>query len=559
MPRRRYQKSDVSPTFQTRQYSTTTAPATATATEDIQELGDTGGVLVIGGVGLDLIGTPTPKATRSSSRLADPSDLYRVSNPGSVSTHVGGVAKNVATTISQLDKNSNVRLVSAIGKDLAGISILQDLQNLGLDLSEIKVSNQFPTAKYLAINSEKVKGGLAIAVAGMDIIKNIPKDVVKKVIEKRKPRLVCFDGNLSPTTIKALCDEAKLQGAIVVCEPTSRVKAGIIGTVLLDFACSSDVNRKIDIISPNELELASMQENWIKATKTMFRKERMIKTRIAPSFFHHRRRKYKTIFKENTPEFCKKISTLSPPKTTFNPIIKPDSPLSRTIIQSIHLLQAIDTILIKLGENGVLAVRNIHHPDQIPGPEHVNKESPTPTPHHFQAFEKYTGVSTEEAEKIPEEEHPAVHASMYIPVAQVEPTDFVIGVQLDWWPAPKLLKPKEVVNSNGAGDSFLGGFVQGMLSAKDSEEMKAERKLKPWEFCGDEYLRVLVEKGQKVALSVLKTNESHFMADKNSSSVEENSKGREDIDLWKTTVAMFGEFEDFTVEETEEEGGRARE
>ncbi|KAK6542928.1 hypothetical protein TWF694_006866 [Orbilia ellipsospora] len=550
MPGPRRQKSKFSPIFKPRKYSTAAAG-------DNQELNDTRGVLVIGGVGLDLVGTLPPRES-STGQPETQEHFNRVSNPGSISTNVGGVAKNIATTMSQLDKNSNVRLVSAIGKDLTGISVLQDLHNLGLDISEIKISNRSHTARYMATNSADVSGGLAVAVADMDIIKKMPKDVVTKAIEKHRPRLVCFDGNLSSSTIKALCEEAKSQGAMVVCEPTSQVKAGRIGTVLADFTCSEE--RKIDMISPNEMELKTMYESWAKPALALIA--------TGPPISKGRRKKFTSLANRNKTElenFCKSVTSLAPTKTSFSSkmsrrkrggkdhahknyiyTVEPYYPISRMVRKSIELLQVVDTILLKLGENGVLAVRNVNHPNL---PIEADFEDRLARKQYFPAFEKYVGISEEEAESTPEENHPEVHASMFIPVRRFDATDMVVGVQLDWWPAPKLLRADEVVNSNGAGDSFLGGFVQAMLSAKESEEIQAERKLKPWEFYGNEYMKVLVEKGQQVALSVLRTNESHFVADESLGSLE---RGREDIDFWKTMVARFGEFEE--IMEVDEEG-----
>ena len=79
-------------------------------------------VTVIGGSNMDIQGFPN-----------NPLVMYD-SNPGKVDISMGGVGRNIAENLSRL--NVNTKLISAIGNDLYGNTILSECKNLNIDVND---------------------------------------------------------------------------------------------------------------------------------------------------------------------------------------------------------------------------------------------------------------------------------------------------------------------------------------------------------------------------------------------------------------------------------------
>ena len=88
-------------------------------------------VLVIGSAGIDIIG-----------RLLN---QYQsgTSNPGHIRTSYGGVARNVAENLARLDQP--VTLISVVGRDPAGDDLLDQLDNVGVDVSAVLRTDEYST------------------------------------------------------------------------------------------------------------------------------------------------------------------------------------------------------------------------------------------------------------------------------------------------------------------------------------------------------------------------------------------------------------------------------
>ncbi len=91
------------------------------------------------------------------------------SNPAISHQTFGGVARNVAETLARLEKS--VGLVSLVGEDAAGRSILRHLTELGVDVSQTMVSCTSATAEYVAILDKANE--LHIGMAAMDAFEAI--------------------------------------------------------------------------------------------------------------------------------------------------------------------------------------------------------------------------------------------------------------------------------------------------------------------------------------------------------------------------------------------------
>ncbi|HIC79395.1 MAG TPA: sugar kinase [Kiloniellaceae bacterium] len=88
-----------------------------------------------------------------------------VSNPVSISTSFGGVARNVAENLCRLE--TAVTLVSRVGADSDGAAILEALRRLPLGLDHLGIAPDMPTAFHLIVLQPD--GEMLVSVADMRI------------------------------------------------------------------------------------------------------------------------------------------------------------------------------------------------------------------------------------------------------------------------------------------------------------------------------------------------------------------------------------------------------
>ncbi len=99
------------------------------------------------------------------------------SNPATVMSSFGGVARNVAETLARLGRVMG--LVSAVGDDEAGRSIFAQLTALGVDTSACVIAQTVSTAEYAAIMDGD--GALHMGLAAMDAFDLLTPHVVAGV------------------------------------------------------------------------------------------------------------------------------------------------------------------------------------------------------------------------------------------------------------------------------------------------------------------------------------------------------------------------------------------
>lgn len=266
--------------------------------------------LIIGAVAEDL-------TCCISDGAKDDSFLY-TSHPGTIKSSIGGVAYNIARTASYI--NSNVQLVSEVDSE----TILTQLANEGLDTSGIKKSNM-PTSRFVAIHNGS--GELLTAVADMDTIAHMSTDHIKSIIENCKPKIVFFDGNLGPAQKTQIIKSAKSVGSLIGFEPTSVSKASKIAQISLDVF----PNNKIDIATPNKLELEAMFSAF--SSNGMFDVENWFPVIDVLNI---------------NQEFRMAMESLSKSSPDLQQLVS--SGMSQ---QAFHLLPYIPTLLVKDGSNGV--------------------------------------------------------------------------------------------------------------------------------------------------------------------------------------------------------------
>lgn len=114
-------------------------------------------VLVLGGANMDISGSTTQALVLSDS------------NPGRVRCSPGGVARNVAENLARLGNTTH--LLTAVGDDWYGRSLLDATQQAGVDVVGCWVIAGEATSTYLSVHG--LDGDMAVAVNDMGLLASI--------------------------------------------------------------------------------------------------------------------------------------------------------------------------------------------------------------------------------------------------------------------------------------------------------------------------------------------------------------------------------------------------
>ncbi len=184
-------------------------------------------------------GTTLDRRARSHAPL-----VRGTSNPATLTTTSGGVARNVADWLSQL--GVGVALYSAVGDDRAGYDLLRELATKDIDVAGVIRSPDRPTATYTA--ALEPSGELALGLADMDLFEELDEAWCDKIAEdlERFPLWV-VDANLPAATLQRLLNTYG-GDATVIADPVSVAKAARMRPVL----------DAIDVIVPNRMEAQAL-------------------------------------------------------------------------------------------------------------------------------------------------------------------------------------------------------------------------------------------------------------------------------------------------------------
>ncbi|MBV6657638.1 MAG: carbohydrate kinase family protein [Devosiaceae bacterium] len=159
--------------------------------------------------------------------------ITKTSNPVSVVTTFGGVARNIAETMARL--GTSTLLVSVWGEDADGEALNAHLRGLGIDTSLCVTRPDAPTATYLAMLEPS--GELAIAAAAMDVFNALTPDRLDAVWEPiARARAIFADCNLPADTLAALIARCKASQQTLAINTVSVPKAGRLPTDLSGIA-----------------------------------------------------------------------------------------------------------------------------------------------------------------------------------------------------------------------------------------------------------------------------------------------------------------------------------
>ena len=183
-------------------------------------------VVVVGGANVDIGG-------RSRSALV-PED----SNPGLVSTSIGGVGRNIAHNLSLL--GADVRMLTAIGEDFYGQRLLAASTADGIDMSHALKLPDERTSTYLYITGPE--GDMALAVSDMGICDRITPDYLAENLNLlQNARAVVCDANIPAESLAFLGSHCT---APLFCDPVSTIKAEKLRPIL----------GSIHTLKPNRIE-----------------------------------------------------------------------------------------------------------------------------------------------------------------------------------------------------------------------------------------------------------------------------------------------------------------
>ena len=189
-------------------------------------------VAVLGGANIDINGIPKAKFI-----LGD-------SNPGFVSKTLGGVGRNIAEDLAKLGVNT--RLLTLVGNDSEGETIVKNTKLAGVDVSLVKREPHESTGIYITVQDEN--GDLIAAINQMNIYENMDTSYIGEIINVfNSAEVAVLDTNISPKAIDYLF--SKTSGNRIFVDPVSVTKAARIKKYL----------NQIFLIKPNinEAELLS--------------------------------------------------------------------------------------------------------------------------------------------------------------------------------------------------------------------------------------------------------------------------------------------------------------
>lgn len=169
-----------------------------------------GPVLVIGSAAIDIVGH-----LKAELHLG-------TSTPASIRTTFGGVGRNVAENLARLGQK--VTLVTAVGNDPRGDSLLAKTAEAGVNVELAIRSPQHPTSSYLAAIDGA--GELKYAMDDMRAISALTPEIIRERASLFGNSAVLFiDANLSKDTLRTVMTLARKSRLMVCADPTSPLLA----------------------------------------------------------------------------------------------------------------------------------------------------------------------------------------------------------------------------------------------------------------------------------------------------------------------------------------------
>lgn len=152
-------------------------------------------VCVIGGANIDIIGTPYSRLNEHDS------------NPGKLSTTLGGVGRNIAENLSRM--GIKVEFISVLGNDSYAKEIEENCRELNIGLEHSDIVERENTSTYLCINNEK--GEMQLAISDMGIYEYMTPFFLSSRLHIINSAKACvIDTNIPSVSLDYLMDNVRV-------------------------------------------------------------------------------------------------------------------------------------------------------------------------------------------------------------------------------------------------------------------------------------------------------------------------------------------------------------
>ena len=202
-------------------------------------------VCVIGGANIDISGT--------SVSILNPND----SNPGNITTSLGGVARNIAENLSRMDVK--VEFITVMGADSYAEEIEKDCTEHNICISNSEIIQNENTSKYLCINDEN--GEMQLAISDMEIYKYITPEFLEDKLDIINKSSACVvDTNIPQVSLEYLMDNcvAPIFLDTVSIKKTEKIKNSLHNIhTLKPNILEAEILSNTKIRSDEDLELAT--------------------------------------------------------------------------------------------------------------------------------------------------------------------------------------------------------------------------------------------------------------------------------------------------------------
>ena len=190
-------------------------------------------VLVLGSAAIDTIAYPQTPLEEGAAV------------PAHMRTASGGVARNIAENLARLGQP--VVFLSVVGCDPSGERLLKELEAVGVDVSAVLCTTDYPTGRYVGVL--RPEGGLYHGFYDMRISRSLKADYLRQHANLfMEAAALVLDANLPKATLRTAFALARKAGIPVAADPTSPQLALNLRRYL----------PRLALITPNHQEAAAL-------------------------------------------------------------------------------------------------------------------------------------------------------------------------------------------------------------------------------------------------------------------------------------------------------------
>lgn len=165
-------------------------------------------VSIIGGITADIEGNPYSQLIQGDS------------NPGKITMSYGGVGRNITENLGRM--GVPVKFISVAGDDFPGRGAVRELEDIGVDVDNVKLLPEENTAVYMSILN--IVGDMELALCNMDILERISVDFIDSAYENIKnSKIIGIDTNLTEDALGYATE--KFKDIPIFLDPVSATKA----------------------------------------------------------------------------------------------------------------------------------------------------------------------------------------------------------------------------------------------------------------------------------------------------------------------------------------------